>query len=228
MAANMEREILDERLRFAGSLQKRRETNYLILHHAAGNGTVQGVHNAHLQRGWLGIGYHYYVSKQGLIYRGRPEDCEGAHTLGFNDESIAICFEGNFEQETMGEPQRSAGRWLIRDILRRYPELVLGRHRDFDNTACPGRNFPEELLEEESMNIENLIESITNEQAYRLLEKAQRHAEALPPPDWASEELTAAVDAGITDGAAPMRLLPRYQAAIMAARAGKIQDHSAR
>ena len=42
-----------------------------------------------------------------------------------------------------------------------------------------------------------------------------------PCPDWAKQELQEAIDAGITDGARPMDLIPRYQAAIMAKRAMK-------
>lgn len=38
-------------------------------------------------------------------------------------------------------------------------------------------------------------------------------------PDWARTELGEAVAMGITDGSDPMRLVPRYQAAIMAKRA---------
>jgi hypothetical protein len=71
------------------------------------------------------------------------------------------------------------------------------------------------------MDIESLIHNMTDEQAYRLLEKAQRHAAELPSPAWAKEELNAAIAAGITDGERPMQLIPRYQAAIISARAGK-------
>ena len=222
-----EREILDAGLRFKGTVVRRSKTEFLILHHAAASGTVQAIHAAHLNRGWIGIGYHYYVRKDGTIWRGRPENSVGAHTAGYNGKAIGICFEGNFETETMGEAQLQAGLWLIRDILSRYPDPVIGGHRDYDATACPGANFPEALLnvheseEELYMDIESLIHNMTDEQAYRLLEKAQRHAAGLPLPEWAGEELGAAVAAGITDGERPMQLIPRYQAAIMAARAGK-------
>jgi N-acetyl-anhydromuramyl-L-alanine amidase AmpD len=91
--------------------------------------------------GWTGIGYNYYVRKDGNIYRGRPEEVAGAHTEGYNDKSIGICFEGNFETETMSEKQLEAGIWLIKDILTRY-NVPIAPHKNFANTACPGRNFP--------------------------------------------------------------------------------------
>lgn len=40
-------------------------------------------------------------------------------------------------------------------------------------------------------------------------------------PKWAEEELQEAIDRGITDGTNPTRLIPRYQAAILALRAAK-------
>lgn len=218
-------DIREENLRFRGALVPRSKTEYLILHHAAASGTVQAIHQAHLNRGWIGIGYHYYVRKDGTIWRGRAENSIGAHTVGYNGKAIGICFEGNFETETMDSAQLTAGRGLIRDILLRNPALIVGGHRDFDNTACPGKNFPTELLSmnasEEAlyMDIETLLHDITDEQAYQLLEKAQHHAAQLPPPAWAEEDLKAAVAAGITDGERPLQLIPRYQAAIMAARA---------
>ena len=42
-----------------------------------------------------------------------------------------------------------------------------------------------------------------------------------PTPDWARAELEEAKELGITDGARPMQLIPRYQAAIMAKRAAE-------
>lgn len=206
---------------WSGTLSRRSRTEYLILHHAAGSGSAEAIHQTHLAKGWVGIGYHYYVRKDGSIYRGRPEDCVGAHTVGYNYISIGVCFEGNFENETMSAAQLKAGRWLIADILSRYPLLKVVGHRELDATACPGKNFPfAELMEkeEEEVDVSAFVNSLTDEQAYSILEKAQRHAAKLPLPDWAKEEYAKAVAMGITDGERPMQLVPRYQAAIMAMR----------
>ena len=72
---------------------------------------------------------------------------------------------------------------------------------------------------EEIMTGNEILAALTDAQAYELLEKAQRHAAALPAPNWAKEELAQAVGTGITDGKEPMGMVPRYQAAIMAKRA---------
>lgn len=75
--------------------------------------------------------------------------------------------------------------------------------------------------EDEIVEIDRLIETMTDEQAYRLLEKAQRHAEGLPLPDgWnAKDQLQKAVADRITDGESPMRMVTRLEAALMADRA---------
>lgn len=214
--------IHDAGLQFRFPAGKRAVTSDIILHHAAVAGSVEAIHNYHRDtRGWDGIGYHYYVRKDGMVWRGRPEDTIGAHTIGHNYSSIGVCFEGNFEVETMPAAQLDAGRELLADLLSRYPGIKVSGHRDNDTTACPGANFPEELInyKEETMSAAEFIASLTDEQAYEIITKAQRHAATLPAPNWASAELAAAVEAGVTDGENPMQLVPRYQAALMAARA---------
>ena len=71
----------------------------------------------------------------------------GAHAPGAND-SIGICFEGNYEtQRDMPAAQLAAGRELMADLQRRYPKAKVRGHGDFVPTACPGRYFPlNELL----------------------------------------------------------------------------------
>lgn len=65
------------------------------------------------------------------------------------------------------------------------------------------------------------ISEMTDEQAYKLYAKAERHMATLPlPTSWnANEELDKAVKAGITDGSRPMVPAKRYEAAIMCERA---------
>lgn len=211
--------INDAGLNFTLNPDKRKETSLLILHHAAGDGSVEAVHKAHLARSWYGIGYHYYIRKDGSIWRGRPEGSVGSHTVGKNTVSIALCFEGNFENETMSEVQLAAGKTLIADILSRYHGIRVTSHRDHDATACPGKNFPVELLEMKlADDCTAFIAQLTDEQAYAIFEKAQRHAAALPLPQWAQAEYAEAVAVGITDGEDPMMPVPRYQAALMALR----------
>lgn len=142
--------IIDTGLAWAYPLTERVLTDTVVLHHAAANGSVEAVHQSHIARGWAGIAYHYYVRKDGSVYRGRPEWAVGGHTSGHNWHTLGICFEGNFEIETMGEAQLNAGCELIADILARWGELAVVPHGHYSATACPGKNFPlDEMLRKE-------------------------------------------------------------------------------
>ncbi len=135
--------IISNNYKWAFELTPRKVTTHLILHHAGvANATAESIHAYHLSKGWAGIAYHYFVNKKGEIWQGRPENMRGGHTTNWNYCSIGACFEGDFESEQMPEAQIEAGRELIEDIVSRYPSIVIGRHSEFGQTACPGKNFP--------------------------------------------------------------------------------------
>lgn len=115
----------------------------IILHHAeASNCSVQDINSWHKNQGWAGIGYQYLVRKDGSIWRGRPENAQGAHCQGYNTKSIGICAEGKYQSETMPEAQRAAIAELIKNIQQRHGKLPIYGHRDLNSTDCPGKNYP--------------------------------------------------------------------------------------
>jgi len=48
----------------------------------------------HKDRGWSGIGYHYFIKKDGTIEKGRDLEEIPAAQIGHNTGSIAICLHG--------------------------------------------------------------------------------------------------------------------------------------
>ena len=81
-------------LQFRNSLSVRKSTRCIVLHHAdAEKFSVYQCHACHLNNGWAGIGYHYYITKDGTIWEGRPDNTVGAHASGGNSDSIGICFD---------------------------------------------------------------------------------------------------------------------------------------
>lgn len=136
--------IIETNLSF-GSLSTRSKTNAMYLHHAAATTCdAATIHAWHKANGWSGIGYHFVVRKDGTIERGRPIDKIGAHATGYNSYSIGICFEGNFENESMSAAQKSAGIELVEYVKDKYgiAASAIKRHKDVASTACPGTNFP--------------------------------------------------------------------------------------
>ena len=138
--------IIDTNFNYSGTLTKRSSTNYIILHHRAGDGDVNSIHSQHLGQGYAGIGYHFYVRKDGSVYRGRPVNTIGAHCLNYNRVSVGVCFEGNFENEQMSVLQLNAGTELVKYLKGLYPNASIVGHKDLMSTACPGRNFPMEKI----------------------------------------------------------------------------------
>jgi len=134
--------IIETNFTFNERLSARTNTKYIILHHRAGNGNVVSIHNQHVQQGYAGIGYHFYIRKDGSVYRGRPIDTIGAHCLNNNSNSIGVCFEGNFERENISDVQLKAGIELVRYLKDKYANVKVVGHKDLYNTVCPGKNFP--------------------------------------------------------------------------------------
>lgn len=135
--------VIETSLPRNGNFTRRSKITAVVLHHAeASRASVEDINRWHLERGWTGIGYHYYIRKDGKVYRGRPEWALGAHAQGANDYSIGICCEGGYMTETMPAAQLASLKALIRDIMQRYGTLELLRHKDVGSTDCPGDKFP--------------------------------------------------------------------------------------
>lgn len=134
--------IIEKTYSLNGKLKKRSKTEKIILHHRAGSGDVESIDKLHKGNGWTCIGYHFYIRKDGSIYRGRKEDTIGAHATNHNSTSIGICFEGNFENEKMSKEQINSGIELVTYLKEKYKITKVLRHKDVGKTACPGKNFP--------------------------------------------------------------------------------------
>ena len=135
-------QIHERTYKLNGTLTKRTKTDTIFLHHRAGYGNVESIDTIHKNKGWICIGYHFYVRLDGSIYRGRQEDTIGAHAYGHNNTSIGICAEGNFETDTMPEVQKQAIIELIKYIKGKYPITAIKRHKDVCATACPRQIIP--------------------------------------------------------------------------------------
>lgn len=136
----------------------------LVLHHAdSSHCSIEDIHQWHLENGWSGCGYHYLVRKDGSIYAGRPEAAIGAHCLGYNDKSIGICTEGNFNLETMGEVQYNSLKELIITLLKKHNINKVYGHKELYSTDCPGRNFTLDRIKKDLNNSTSFLSnSITN------------------------------------------------------------------
>lgn len=81
---------------------------------------------------------------------------------------------------------------------------------------------PEHAKEDDDMDINKLLNEMTDEQAYKLMQKANRHAATLAEPEWSRKEGSwgAAIGKGLTDGTAPERPVKRCEAIAWLCRLG--------
>ncbi|MCI5690179.1 MAG: N-acetylmuramoyl-L-alanine amidase [Clostridiales bacterium] len=114
--------------------------------------------------------------------------------------------------------------------------LVPHRYTTDKGKSCPGNylfgkyaEITEQVNrrlndENEATDVEKLIETITDDQAYRLMTKAMRYAAALEEPAWSREEghWAKATAAGLVDGTAPERPLKRDEAVALLGRLGRM------
>ncbi len=154
--------IIDAKLKFTQLLTKRSTTNYIVVHHAAAiKCSIYDVHTWHLGRGWSGCGYHFFVSKDGSVYRGRPIDTVRAHVLNNNNNSVGICFEGNYDTEASMPPaQLQAGKDIIAYVQNIYPSAQIVPHNHFNQSACPGKNFPLKTITTKEMTTAEAISKL--------------------------------------------------------------------
>ena len=125
-----------------------RKINLIVIHCTATRVTrdfpVEALEACHKARGFRTIGYHYYITKDGVIYPCRPEEMPGAHAKHYNAHSIGICYEGGLDAngnpaDTRTPAQKQAMVKLLQSLCTDYPEAEIIGHRDLPwvKKACP-------------------------------------------------------------------------------------------
>ena len=127
--------------------KNKRNISLIVLHCSATrvnqNFTIEQLEACHKARGFQTVGYHYYITKDGTLYPGRPESQMGAHAKGFNAHSIGICYEGGLDangkpSDTRTPQQKVTLRKLLAELRKKYPSSVILGHHDLDTKkACP-------------------------------------------------------------------------------------------
>ena len=168
--------FIEHNLIFTGLLRERHITKYCIFHHTGGGlNTVEEIHRFHQQdRGWIGIGYNIVIYTDGSVHLGRPLDMCDADCYNHNDDSLSVCFIGDFDKHGMTSAQIESGIETMRWACEKYLGIMGIRHRDLSDTTCPGRSFADKIIMEGMMKVdepeikltwEEIIEKFTNQSA---------------------------------------------------------------
>ncbi|MEV8553961.1 peptidoglycan recognition protein [Streptomyces glaucescens] len=168
----------NEKLREKTFIYTKKVKAAFVHHSATGNGyrcsqapsVIRGIYRYHVRSmGWRDIGYNFLVDKCGKIYEGRAggvaKPVMGAHTLGFNTNSMGVAVLGTFDS---AKPTKAAvkalgrltawklglhgadpsGRTYLKsgggNLYRKGKNVrlhVISGHRDGFATECPGRRL---------------------------------------------------------------------------------------
>jgi hypothetical protein len=168
----------DEKLREKKFVYTKKVKAAFVHHTASGNkytcsqvpSVIRGIYRYHVKSmRWRDIGYNFLVDKCGNIYEGRAggvaKPVLGAHTLGFNSNSMGIAVLGTF---TSTKPSAAAVKGIARltawklgvfganpngktyltsgggNLYRKGKNVrlnVISGHRDGFATECPGRQL---------------------------------------------------------------------------------------
>jgi N-acetyl-anhydromuramyl-L-alanine amidase AmpD len=106
---------------------------------------VEALEACHRARGFNGIGYHYYITKDGQLHLTRSEEVQGAHAKRYNKNSIGICYEGGLDEkgkpaDTRTPAQKRTLLALLKSLRVDFPDAEILGHRDLPwvKKACPG------------------------------------------------------------------------------------------
>lgn len=91
----------------------------------------------HRQRGWAGVGYHYFIRKSGLLEIGRDIEKVPAAQEGNNSGTIAICLHG-LAKDKFTDEQFSTLQSLCHQINEAYGgKVTFHGHCEVAAKACP-------------------------------------------------------------------------------------------
>ena len=122
---------------------------YLIVHCSATRETqdytAEQLRRDHLARGFIDVGYHFYIRRDGTVTRHRRLDEVGAHCRPFNRCSIGVCYEGGLDsrgrpKDTRTLKQRSALVSLLTELKKQFPAAQIRGHNEMPGAvpkACP-------------------------------------------------------------------------------------------
>lgn len=126
--------------------KQRASTEAIFVHCSATkpsmNWGLREIRQSHKERGFLDVGYHFIIKRDGTIEAGRDEDVIGAHVEGYNSTSVGVCLVGGVDDRLKPEAnftpaQMQALRSLLVTLLAKYGGSVLRAHHDVAPKACP-------------------------------------------------------------------------------------------
>ena len=123
--------------------------SFIIIHCSATRETQdytpEQLKRDHMARGFIDVGYHFFIRKDGTVTQHRKLNEVGAHCRPFNRCSIGVCYEGGLDangkpKDTRTLKQRASLVGLLLDLHQQFPKAVIRGHNEMPGAipkACP-------------------------------------------------------------------------------------------
>jgi hypothetical protein len=160
------------------------------------------IHRWHLDNGWKGFAYNYWIDFDGNVFECRGLN-KAAGVTDYNSVLLSIGFQGDYNKsKMMSQAQFISGCELIRYLRQLIQTItVVDGHKRWIATDCPGKYFPLE----EMIRLANTMAKI-------------KDYDDIAP--WAREAVLRVADAGIMIGDDkgsfnPKALITRQEVAVI-------------
>lgn len=130
------------------------DVKYIVFHHSVTKPTsdpksdVDYIALIHKNNGWGGIGYHFIITADGMVWYVGDISTARANVADKNELVIGICMVGDFTQYNPTDEQIISGHDLAKYLINDVPSLVnvgdwesVVGHKDLQATQCPGANW---------------------------------------------------------------------------------------
>lgn len=124
----------------------RKSTDALFVHCSATKPTmdigVREIRQWHKEQGWLDVGYHFVIRRDGTVEEGRDIEAVGSHVKDHNHNSLGICLVGGVDESNKFKAnftpsQIRSLRTLLDGLKVKYPSAAIRAHHDVAPKACP-------------------------------------------------------------------------------------------
>lgn len=126
----------------------------ILIHHTVTkhDATPDDIAKLHKDRGWAGIGYHFVITKDGVVHYVGDISTARAHVANKNEKFLGVTMVGDFTKHLPSDDQIISTHDLCKFFLTQTPSLptlnnwdqVKG-HKDEQATACPGTSWPDDM-----------------------------------------------------------------------------------
>jgi len=127
---------------------------HIVFHHSVTNHTdnskqdVDYIAELHKRRGWAGVGYHYIITADGMVWYVGDISMARANVADKNHLVIGVCLVGDFTKHLPTDEQILSAHDLANYLINDVPALVnikgwddVVGHKSLQATQCPGTNW---------------------------------------------------------------------------------------